>query len=178
MFLFKIATEDKRSSSVRDDDIIQYTSSAAIRQLTAEHKCRSLPCLPTSSTAAGNGMYSLASGDRLPDPPIRSRCISTSEHSTTSLHQQLEFPDNDLDSVVDTLVPQTKPKPVENSSDYLPPLVAKKSINRQNHLSLDSAVTMTTIMQEDVQLHDSEVKLKIYENGESKFDDEPPELPP
>ena len=172
--------EDKRSSSVRDDDIIQYASSAAIRQLTAEHKFRSLPCLPTSSTAAGNGMYSLASGDISLDPPIRSMYSSVNEHSTISLHQQLEFPSKDLDSVVDTctLLPQTEPKPVKNSSDYLAPLVAKKSINWQNHLSLDSAVTMTTIMQENAQSHDSEVKLEVYDNNESKFDDEPPELPP
>ena len=62
----KTTTEGNKSTP--NDDILEYASSLTIKQLTSEHKFRSLPHLPTSST--GDGMYSVVSGDRSPDPLV------------------------------------------------------------------------------------------------------------
>ena len=108
--VFSKTTEDKRPSSVRDDDILEYASSTTMRQLTNEHKFRSLPRLPISSRApATNGMYPLASGNRSSDPQLASVYSSVDEHSATSQHQPLEASGQDIYSVVDKSTKRNKP---------------------------------------------------------------------
>lgn len=108
--VFSKTTEDKRPSSVRDDDILEYASSTTVKQLAIEHKFRSLPRLPTSSrAAASNGINPLASGNRSSDPMMDSVYSSVSEHSSTSQHRPLESSGQDLYSVVDKLGKRNNP---------------------------------------------------------------------
>ena len=94
------------NKSPPNDDILEYASSLTIKQLTSEHKFRSLPRLPTSST--GDGMYSVASGDRSPDPS-GSLYSSVNENTLSSQHQPLGSSVQDIYSVVNKPVKRNKP---------------------------------------------------------------------
>ena len=109
--VFSKTTDDKRPSSVRADDILEYASSTTMRQLANDHKFRSLPRLPISSRPppASNGMFPLASGNRSSDPQLASVYSSVDEHSTISQHQPLEASGQDIYSVVDKSAKRNKP---------------------------------------------------------------------
>ena len=103
-------TTDKRSPA--RDEPLEYATSSAVRHLMNEQKFRSLPRLPRAPpTGDGDGLYSVASGDRSPDTSERSVSLYSEvsdQTSSSSQHQPVES-SNDLYSVVDKSAKKTKP---------------------------------------------------------------------
>ena len=108
-------TTDKRSPARNQP--LEYATSSAVRHLMNEQKFRSLPRLPrTIPTGDGDGLYSVASGDRSPHTSERSVSLysEVSNQTSSSQHQPVESSD-DLYSVVDKSAKKTK-LPLNQSS--------------------------------------------------------------
>lgn len=102
-------TTDKRSPPI-DDGPLEYASTSMMRHLVNnEHKFRSLPCLPTR-TPPGDGIYSVASGDRSPDLSKASLYSSVGDRSSPSSHQRpMASSSENIYSTVDKSAKTSKP---------------------------------------------------------------------
>jgi len=135
--VFSKTTTDKVPAS---DDPIEYASSPIMRQLADEHKSRSLPRLPR--TPSGDGIYSIASGDKSPDPSEDSASLysSISEQSSSSYQlQPLESSGQDIYSVVDKSNKQLATSSAQAHDIYsVVDKSAKKDNSSDKHLSSSS----------------------------------------
>ena len=117
--VFSKTTTDKKLSA--GDEPLEYATSSAMRHLVNEHKFRSLPHMLRAPPTGGHGdgIYSVASGDRSPDPSERSVSLysQVSDQTLSSSQQPMESSGQDLYSVVDKPAKKTLNQPFAQLQD-------------------------------------------------------------